>query len=416
MPLTRRAFLAAPVLAASQSEIRREVFLRSPGKGTAVLAHATYTRAAGVEMISVEQRMSRSDTVDIAFYRRSADNGRTWSEPAARPTREDRPNGTLRRHLRSGWTDPKTGRYIEFWTEGILPNDDPLEGLRHWNLYYRFSEDGGLTWSPSHQVIHEGAEFTPEHPLPGVHTGKNCVMLGDTTCQPLPGKDGGILLPAQISPLASDGSLYNPAGGYTYTDAVVLIARWRGRRLAWRMSEPISGDPKRSTRGMVEPTLGRLDDGRLIVVMRGSNDKQPDLPSYKWISYSSDGGRRWTRPEPWTDSSGDAFFSPSACSQLLHHSSGRLFWLGNITPQNPRGNRPRYPFFFGEVDRKTGLLLRDSLRLVDDRAPEESELLTLSNFFAREDHQTREVALHMTRMFAYPDGWVGDALLYRVSV
>lgn len=416
MRLTRRAFLSAAAMRAAGPGIRTEVFLPSPGKGTAVLAYATYSRARGLEMISVEQRMSRSDTMDIAYLRRSADNGRTWSEPEARPTREARPGGTLRRHFRPGWVEPVTGRYLEFWIEGVLPSDDPLEGLRQWNLYYRISEDGGRTWSGAEQVIHEGGEYSSRHPLPGVYTGKNCVMLGDATSQPLAAGDGRILLPVQITPLAPDGSLYNPAGGYTYTDAAVLIGRWRGRRLLWTMSEPIQGDPKRSTRGMVEPTLGRLEGGRLIAVMRGSNDSRPELPSYKWVSYSSDGGRRWTKPEPWTYTDGEPFYSPSACSQLLHHSSGRLFWLGNITPVNPRGNRPRYPFVIGEVDRRSGLLLRDSVRLVDDRAPGESDLLTLSNFYAREDRQTQEVALHMTRLFAFPDGWVGDALLYRIPV
>lgn len=416
MRMTRRALLTAATALGTESGIRREVFLRSPGKGTAVLAYATYVKARGLEMVSVEQRMSRSDTMDIAYYRRSADNGRTWSEPEARLTRETRTGGTLRRHFRPGWVDPVTERYIEFWIEGVLPNDDPLEGLRQWNLYYRISEDGGRTWSETAQVIHEGGEFSRQHPLPGVYTGKNCLMLGDATSQPLAAGDGRILLPVQITPLAPDGSLYNPAGGYTYTDAAILIGRWRGRRLLWRMSEPIQGDPKRSTRGMVEPTLGRLDDGRLIVVMRGSNDSRPELPSYKWISYSSDSGRRWTQPEPWTYTTGEPFYSPSACSQLLHHSSGRLFWLGNIRPVNPSGNRPRYPFFIAEVDRRSGLLIRDSLRLVDDHAPGESDLLTLSNFFAREDRETREVALHMTRLFAFADGWVGDALLYRIRI
>ncbi len=416
MRVSRRAFLTAAALPASEAGIRREVFLRSPGKGTAVLAYATYVEARGLAMMSVEQRMSRSDTMDVAFYRRSEDHGRSWSEPSERPTRQTLRGGTLRRHFRPGWVDPVTGRFLEFWIEGVLPNDDPLEGLRQWNLYYRISENGGRSWSGPEQVIHGGSGYSRRHPLPGVYTGKNCVMLGDAASPPLAAGGGEILLPVEITPLAPDGSLYNPGGGYTYTDAAILIGRWRGKRLVWRMSEPIQGDPKRSTRGMVEPTLGRLDDDRLIAVMRGSNDSRPELAGHKWISYSSDGGQRWSKPEPWTYTTGEAFYSPSACSQLLHHSSGKLFWLGNITAANPRGNRPRYPFFIGEVDRRTGLLVRDSLRRVDDRAPGESELLTLSNFFAREDRQTHEVVLHMTRLFAFPDGWVGDALVYYIPV
>ena len=41
-------------------------------------------------------------------------------------------------------------------------------------------------------------------------------------------------------------------------------------------------------------------------------------------------------------------------------------WI-NITAANPRGNRPRYPFCIGEVDRSSGLLLKPTVRVVDDR-------------------------------------------------
>jgi hypothetical protein len=182
------------------------------------------------------------------------------------------------------------------------------------------------------------------------------------------------------------------------------------------MSDLIRGDPERSTRGMVEPTIAELDGGRLILVMRGSNDRRPEQPSYRWVSHSTDGGWKWTKPEPWTYDHGEPFFSPSACSQLLRHSSGRLYWLGNINPANPKGNRPRYPFQIGEVDRTSGRLLRASVRLVDDLQPGEDPLLTLSNFYAREDRRTREICLHMTRLFALPGGWEGDAMLYRIPV
>ncbi|MBI3210717.1 MAG: exo-alpha-sialidase [Candidatus Solibacter usitatus] len=280
-----------------------------------------------------------------------------------------------------------------------------------WNLYYRI--DGGA----SNVVVHEGAEFSEQHPMPGIYIGKNAIMLGDQTSTPITSpKDGAILVPVEISPIDAEGRPYNPTGGYTYTDAMVLHGRWDGAKLRWKAGERVIGDPARSTRGMVEPAIAFLDDGRLMMIMRGSNDKNPALPSYRWVSYSADGGWKWTKPEPWTYSSGEPFFSPSACSQLLKHSSGRLFWLGNINPANPRGNRPRYPFVIGEVDRRTGLLIRASVRNVDDRQPGEHEILTLSNFYAREDREAKSIALHMTRLFAHNDGWEGDAMLYRIPV
>ena len=266
------------------------------------------------------------------------------------------------------------------------------------------------------QVIHEGGEFSPKHPLPGVWTGKNCVMLGDMTCIPVAAGDGRILLPVQITPLGPDGRPYNPGAGYTYTDAAVLEGRWHGDDLRWQMSQLIQGDPERSTRGMVEPTIEFLEDGGLLMVLRGSNDRKPELPSYRWVSFSSDDGRGWSTPKPWTYDTGEAFYSPSACSQLVRHSSGRLFWVGNITPENPRGNRPRYPMMIGEVDRRSGLLKRASVRTIDNLQEGEDPVLSLSNFYAREDRRTRDIAVHMTRLFARAGGWAGDAFLYGVPV
>jgi hypothetical protein len=335
-------------------------------------------------------------------------------------TGEKRPGGTWRRHPRGGWVDPATSRFIELWLEGTLPNDDPLEGLRQWNIFYRVSE-GGLQKGRAgqgavQQVIHKGAEFDERHPLPGVYTGKNCAMLGDNTCRPIARQGGEILLPVAISPLGPDGALYNPGGGYTYHDSAVLHGRWNRNRIEWEMSDLVQGDPRRTTRGMDEATIGEIEGGRLILIMRGSNDRNPELPSYRWVAFSTDGGWKWRRPQPWTYDNGEPFFSPSACSQLLPHSSGRLYWLGNITQANPKGNRPRYPFQVGEVDRASGRLIRDSVRVVDDVQPGENALLTLSNFFAREDRRTREICLHMTRLFALPDGWEGDTMLYRIPV
>jgi hypothetical protein len=418
--MTRRDFLqtSATVLALScepvssvhaAERVSREIFLRSPGKGTAVSACAFYTQASGGAMISVEGRGSRSDTLDFVYSRRSTDNGHTWSEPTERKILEKRPEGTWRLAPRAGYVDAKTRRYLEFWNEAILPTDNPMEGMRQWNIHY--SVEG-----VPHQVIQQGGEFDARHPLPGVYTGKNCVMLGDVPSLPITLKDGSILLPVQISPLDADGKLYNPGGGYTYTDVAILHARWKGKILQWRMAELIKGDPARTTRGMIEGTLATLADGRVMVVMRGSNDRNHNLPGYRWVSYSHDGGWHWTAPAPWTYTTGDTFYSPSSCSQLLRHSNGKLYWLGNICSSNPRGNLPRRPFYVSEVDQDKGLLIRDSLILVDDRQPGEDEILTLSNFYAREDRETRQIALHMTRMFTFKDGWVGDAYLYRIEV
>ena len=401
--------------------LSKEVFIPAPQKGTAVMAGSFYTTNNDHTLMSVHNLVSRSDTVDIAYFRHSEDNGRTWGETIEWPTKFDSPNGTGRRHHRGWWVDANTGRCLMIWTEGVLPNDEPLEGMENWTLRYSVSEDGGKTWLFNEQIIHEGPEYDAIHHFPDITVGKNCLMLGDLGERPLLRSDGVIMLPVQTSPTGPDGKYYNPGGGYTWSDTMILFGRWQSDgRLSWTSSERVKGDPTRTTRGMVEPTIAELEDGTILMVMRGSNDASPEWPGYRWVAKSTDGGETWTTPTPWTYTSGENFYSPSSCSELLKHSDGRLFWIGNLLPNNPRGNRPRYPLVIGEVDQKSGLLIKDTVTVIDTRQPDQSELMTLSNFYMREDRQTGDLILNVSPMFinSTPENqdWTADAMIYRIKV
>ena len=400
-----------------------EPFVASPEKGVAVHAASYYTTRDGVALVSTHGLESRSDICDIAFLRFSSDNGRTWGDAAEWPTRFDDPRGTGRRHPRGFWVDPATGRLLSVWTEGILPTDNASEGMTQYKVHYSVSEDGGKTDMVSEQIVHEGQEYDEVHHLPGVTAGRNCAMMGDVGQRPMLSLDGEIMLPVQISPTGPDGEYYSPGGGFTYTDCAVLFGRWRpDGGLAWTASERVQGDPNRTTRGLIEPTLARLSDGRILMVMRGSNHSRPELPGHKWRCLSSDEGHTWTQAEPWTYTDDFAFHSPSSCSQLVPYSDGRLFWIGNICEANPVSNAPRYPVVVGEVDLDSGRLIRDTVNVIDDLRPGDSPHLTLSNFYCREDRETGGLVLHMNRLFARDfreEGradWTTDALLYRIRV
>jgi hypothetical protein len=194
--------------------------------------------------------------------------------------------------------------------------------------------------------------------------------------------------------------LWNPTGGLTYTDALVLIGTWTNEhRISWRASQRVAGDPKRSTRGMIEPTLADFQDGRILMVMRGSNDGKArpnfQFPSHKWFAVSRDDGETWSAPEPWTYDDGQPFFSPSAMSTLLKHSSGRFFWIGNLSPENCKGNLPRWPLVIGEVSSKSLKLIRGSVLVVDTEQPNDKTQgrLDLSHFTALEDRETKDIVL-----------------------
>ncbi|NKB68883.1 MAG: hypothetical protein GKR89_17595 [Candidatus Latescibacteria bacterium] len=405
------------------SLIDSQPFIPSPRPGVGVMGGSYYATNGADKLVSIHSYTSRSDTVDVAYVRRSDDGGVTWSPAQEWPTRFKAEGGTGRRHPRGGYVDAATGRYIQIWTEGVLPGDDPLEGMWRWKLHYAVSQDGGRTRQVEEQIIHQGPDYNAEHHLPGITVGRNCAMVGDLGQRPLTRSDGVILMPIQSSPVGSDGHYHNPGAGYTYTDCLLLMGRWRtDGGLDWTCSQRVSGDPDRTTRGLIEPTIAELADGRLLMVMRGSNDVRPQWPGHKWMALSADGGDTWNTPTPWTYDNGEPFFSPSACSQLIPHQSGRLFWMGNLCGENPQGNRPRYPLVLGQVDRTSGLLMRQTITPVDDRRPGEGPRLTLSNFYVRQERPSGDLLVHLPRFFAAdlpddsPEKWTADLLLHRLRL
>lgn len=226
-------------------------------------------------------------------------------------------------------------------------------------------------------------------------------------------------MPIQIAELDENGELFQPYDTPFYQSRV-LIGKWKAdMQISWEISDPARLSPAKTTRGVFEPTLAHIPDGRLLMVLRGSNMRRTELPGYKWYSVSEDNGRTWGEVKPWTYTNGESFFSPSSCSQLIMHSSGRLFWLGNICRENPDGNLPRRPFVIGEVDKESLLLKKETVIVLDDVQPRENPDMRLSNFHAYEDRVTREVVFCMPRWFACRKDefdWTTHTYRYRVSV
>jgi hypothetical protein len=333
----------------------------------------------------------------------SSDAGRTWKPFTPTPDfAAGLPHG-YRRVLFPAVLDRLSGRIVMVYnsldTPGLDPKiKEPPAAQNSYYLRYRVSTDAGRTWLFDEPVIQQG--HTDERPLDGVWKGKNGFYFGDLGCQPVFTSHHELLVPIQICPLGPDGKLANPGGGFTYHEAAVLIGRWdeKKNRFTWDISQRVIGDPSRTTRGMIEPTIAELPNGRILMILRGSNarGKSHDLPSYKWRSVSADGGRTWTTPEPWTYEDGEMFYSPSSMSQLFAHSSGRVFWIGNITPENANGNLPRYPLVVGEVDTTTLRLVKHSILELDTRKAGEGRV-DLSHFRAQEDRDTGQIVLTVPR-------------------
>lgn len=338
----------------------------------------------------------------VAPAKVSDDNGRSWSPLVWRPDfAADLPPG-FRREPVTAVCDHRTRRFVTLFnaldTPGLDPNAiEPPIAQQTYYLRYRVSQDAGRTWRFDEPILQSGA-YDAKHPLEGVWVGTNAIYLGDAGCIPIVTRKGRVLVPAQATVVGSDGKLFNPAGGYTYTEVLVLIGTWTKKgHLTWTVSQRVCGDPARTTRGLIEPTLAEFSDGRILMVMRGSNGGKSDpkyaLPSRKWFCISTDGGQTWSKPDEWTYDDGEPFFSPSSMSALCKHSSGRVFWAGNWSPTNCVGNLPRWPMVIGEVDRKTLLLIRHTLVTLDTEQPEDQTQgrLDLSHITLREDRVTKEI-------------------------
>jgi hypothetical protein len=356
----------------------------------------------------------------IAPGRISANNGETWRTFAPTPDfNAGLPYG-YRRNAALTMYDPRSKRLLTALNALDTPDLDPKTpepaiAARQYYIRYRVSRDGGRTWLFDEPVVQSGGQngqFTAEHPIPDVQRGRNGLYLGDSGSVPISTQSGHIVLAAQMTVVGPDGKLMNPFKQPSYTRVVVLVGTWQpDSRVQWEASRSLGVSPQRSTRGVIEPTLAQFPDGRLLMVMRGSNAGKPGLPGYRWYSISSDDGRTWSDPKAWTYVGGRRFFSPSSMSLLVRHSSGRVFWIGNITEKNPNGNDPRWPVVLGEVDPATLMLKRRTVIELDTKRSEDDargrELvekfngrLDFSHFWAFEDRRTHEIVVIYPRQFA----------------
>jgi hypothetical protein len=360
----------------------------------AVFETVAYASHTGPEMIRFRWREETDDifgAVTVAFSR---DHGDTWCDEQTWPSGEKREAGVYRQY----WGLPVAvgNRLLLVGADGVFRRDHALDGMTQYAPRYRVSADGGRTWNVDEPIVQTGRDLDASHPFPNVWLGRNAVMPANP---PLVLRDGRVLVPCNVTVLGEDGAYVCPPGAYTYTAAGILEGRWQGDgRLEWTMREPVRIKPEQSLRGVIEPTLAEMPDGRILMVLRANAGSADPQSGWKWFCTSGDKGKTWSRPWPWTFSDGTPFYSPSSISQLFRHSSGEWYWIGNICPDPPQGNGPRHPLVIGRVDPVTLRLDGESLGVIDTVRDGDTEGLQLSNFTLVEDRRTGDVILRLTRL------------------
>ena len=398
--------------------ISQKVSFTQISPNLAVYEGAGYACNDGLKMYRIRYEELKDDIYDRYRIGLSDDNGKTWAEVHHWEAGELVEGGVRRRlFLQGGNVMPNQDLLVMMGMEGVLRSDHPLDGMTHYYPICMTSIDAGQTWNES-RPIQEGEEFNEEHPFKSMWIGKNAIMPANV---PIVTRDGRLLVPCNVTTLGPDGEDFAPEGARTFTVAGVMIGTvGSGGRFDWHYGKAVHIPPEQSLRGAVEPALAEMQDGRVLMVLRANDGTVEKQGGRKWFSISHDGGRTWSPPGRWTYSDGTSFYSPSSISILLWHTSGDLYWFGNICLEQPKGNCPRYPLVVGRVNPDSLLLEKESVFTIDTRKEGDSDSLQLSNFCVYEDRPTGNLILHMTRWDGKPSGGVeateASVHLYRIEI
>lgn len=402
--------------------VEKKLFTSQPDTKTGVLSMAAYSSNRG-DIIKYSTFTGSSDAFKDSTIQFSYDGGKTYTEPAADKTRWKTADGMMTKYFKLTVLDKQSGKFYMFYNRGLLPSDKPEDGLKNWQLYYRMSEDGGKSFKFEKPVVLLG-EYDEFHPIRDVWRGKNSFMVGDWPCEPIVREDGTLLMAVQCTIIDENGEIYNPGGGYTYQYSVVLHGRFLDSgEIEWfDISNRVEGNPSKSTRGAIEPSIIEMPGGKVLMICRGSNggvkDPESKIPGYRWFSVSDDGGYTFKSPEPWLYTSGKHFYSPSSCSKLLKHSNGKFYWIGNICKDNSRANMPRNPLCIVEIDSDSLMLKEETKFDIIKRESHQYEDVTFSNFYAREEQGTGDVLVYCTSMWQSLENIYlnADSYEYRLSL
>ena len=384
-------------------------------------------RYTGPEGLCCRQTLSvssESDYVNSSKVRTSTDNGKTWSEWEDIPFEdisvmygEDEFinaetvrvwNPVHKHYVSTYWTryfiEGHEKAYKGFWKRGEHTFFD--------HQYVAISETGdGKNISRSLVKYEDGEDFNPDNPRNPKFLNKNCGFLNDVTVL----KNGDIAVAVGV-PIdvgcriaGLDVNKVFPSCPTIHRCVIVARGKYNEKMKQYDLafSNPVILNDLRSSRGIDEPIVVELSSSRLLLVMRGSNVKseawntriEDGTPSFKWYSYSDDGGKTFTEAEPWRFDDREIIYSAATISKFIRSSkNGKLYWVGNIAPHTAYGNFPRYPLYIAEVNEKLGLLKKEGLTVIDTKGEGDTDKIQLSNFDIIEDRESKNFELTLEKI------------------
>lgn len=351
-------------------------------------------------------RASSASDAYLSWQRRtSADNGRTWSplEPLEEVVRR-LPGGGMVTYPCGTEFEPVLGLRYDRRMRRLWPGKEPY--TYEWGTHehpfndHTFVVEVAADGTVTEKLLRyeDGPDWDPANPFDPGFCQSNRAYLGVSFAF---APDGTVYYPVVCHPQDRPG--HNEGG--------VVLMRRDPATGQWMASNQVFVTPEQSSRGLLEPDAAVLADGSILIAARGSHTDT--TPGRKWVTRSCDGGRTLEPVREFTYDDGEPFYSPSSIHTFQRSCrNGRLYWMANIVPEPPDANGPRYPLCIAEIDESAAAVRRDSVQPVDDRRPEDSERLQLSNFSILEDRQTGDVEIYLTRIGESADHFWG-AGVYR---
>lgn len=419
--------------------VKKELYVPSPGPRVGVSVTVCY-KGNGMTREEMRYIIRTSDWAEKPRRRYSHDNGRSWSEWEEIDEKKMKQGDCTMEGGESkegtGPYDPVSHRLVKCVFQRIVKGDPKVAMSEIWkgnrlfcdHGFYQMSEDDGFTWGPARMLRYEnGPDFDPDNWAEEKYYRTNEMYIGNVVTL----RNGTILISATVPVPFMDEEDRNVPSIFPndYREgcvggAMCFAGRWNEllKNYEWKTSKPVFLPRRISTRGLDEVHLTELNNGKILLVMRGSNSGLDPVkcPGRRWFSVSEDGGLTWSEIKDIRFDTGEQFFSPSSISSTIRSSlNGRLFWIGNISDKPAEGNSPRYPLVIVEIDEETICFKKNTLTVIDDRDPEhDSASLQLSNFSIIENRETNVIEIYLTRLGEKGGGediWSAGAYKYSLK-
>lgn len=294
--------------------------------------------------------------------------------------------------------------YFDMWDKGE-------DNVRH-HAYFTYKRPDGTEVTKMFEFEEGGADYDPENPRNPAFLDKNRVIVESITLLP----DGDICV--ELWPTMTlccklagvDVNTFFPSCPNLQFGLIYARGHWNPETedFEFTYSTPIMVNDLQSSRGMMEPRLTILPNGRWLVVFRGSNlvhepwntRISPAAPGFKWYTYSDDGGKTFVPPMPWYFDTREVVYSSATISDFFRsRKNGKLYWIGNIIeePWRVQGNHPRWPLQICQVNEEHGYLMKDTLTVIDTIRDDQTSV-DLTNFNLLEDPDTFELELRLTKI------------------